>query len=852
MADDHNPEFVGLNPPKVFISYSHEDEKWKDMLVENLKILINKNIIDCWHDGRIYGGEKHSEKIFEAINNSKVAILLVSQKFLISDYIQNKEVPKIQEREALGLIHIYPIMIKYCSWDKFDWLKETNIRPKNAVPLASMDENSIDNEFVKIINEIEDICNKINNDDFRRSEIKYNTAVDEPNDKFFRNYEFVECSIDRKETAALITNIGLMDLGRNGEPLYNHDKKSKYKKIGQERREFYRKKEKLIQGTRSHYDAVPQKSSAIPRIEINTSEYFKNLLNSKKFYDLDLLILTPLIENIIVEYNIEEIIIFYVEASFQHTENEFIAHIVKKMLCYKYGFDETKVKVEPVPIADEEEKTFSRYKNEIEKIPHNTDSIFFSLLGDAYRHNTSAILQAIDIFPTKIKLILELNQKNKVFVYDAYKGTHESIIKSTSFEEELKYIQNKEILHCILKSKIKIVEKLIEEENISLNKSEYQFTKGIFLNDLGNLLLEMKLTSKAKESLEEALNIFRQLPIDFPEKTQYVSPEYRYRNAKILFNYGISCLEDNNIECAKSNFEESLEYSEELLICFPNNFVFQSLLLEAIKKLIEIHLEIGEDPINKKECLTHALELCRKYNKFDSVRNLKDNRETVLEYKLKACLNLSSIKIKESNKKDALEIYEKCIASVEKLKSNESNERLIRLFNLICCYLQGKKTLSQAVGSNPPNFILIEKSINLFSNAIDIFKGNEYSELANEVSEKARICFQVYSLFINFKKTLNTEYEFKSNIYSNAEKNDLMFSFIDKFPNELDITIKSYLENIVKLWSETDPKKRKEELAAINTSIEEIEQINFRKIMRIIFDEAKEVLMAIPTNKINT
>ncbi|MDI9395019.1 MAG: TIR domain-containing protein [Euryarchaeota archaeon] len=844
MADDHHPEFVDLSPLKVFISYSHEDEEWKERLLENLKILIDKKIIECWHDDDIHGRENSSEKIFDAINDSKIAILLVSQKFLGSDFIQNEEVPRILRREKLGYIHIYPIMIKHCNWNKFDWLEKSNIKLKNAIPLYGMNENDIDYEFVKIIDDIEVICNQINNG-LCGNEIEYNIVDNGSDDKFACNYKFVENSNNRNETAVLITNIGLRDLGRNGEPLYNHVNKSKNQKIGQQRREFYRKREKLIQDA-NHHDVVPQESSAIPRIEMNRSEYFKNLLNSKDIYNLDLLILTPLIENIKVEYNIKEIIIFYVEASFQNSGDEYIAHIVKKILCHNYGFDETKIKVEPVPITGDEEKIFNRYKNEIEKIPHNVDSVLFSLLGYVSRQDTSAILQAVDMFPKKTKLILELNKKENIYVYDVNEGTQESV-KLKSIEENLKFIQNNEILRCIILSKIKIIDKLIVENEKNLNCSGYQFTKGIFLNDLGNLLLRMELTSEAIESFEKALIIFRELPTEFSGNLTYNSREHISRTAKILFNFGNAFLQENELEDAKSKFEESLELSKKLLEFLPNNLILQSLFLDTITKLIEIYLEIGEElPTKelptKKESLNHALELCREYEKFVSERYFIDNRKIILEYKLKACLNLSLMKIKESKKKDAHEIYKKCIASVEKLKNNECDEQLIKLFNLTYYYLQSKKILLEAMCHNPTKFSLIEESIKYFNITMDMFKGNEHSELAKEIFNEANICFKIYSFFIEFRRNLNAEYEFPSNGYTTIEKNNLMSLIMEIFPNELDNTIKSHLEAIINLYSEKNPEKIKEDLAAINTSIEEIEQTNFRKILRIIFDEAEEIL----------
>ncbi len=38
---------------KIFISYSHVDEEWKDRLVKHLKVLQLEGIFDVWDDRRI-------------------------------------------------------------------------------------------------------------------------------------------------------------------------------------------------------------------------------------------------------------------------------------------------------------------------------------------------------------------------------------------------------------------------------------------------------------------------------------------------------------------------------------------------------------------------------------------------------------------------------------------------------------------------------------------------------------------------------------------------------------------------------------------------------------------------------
>ena len=45
-------------PPKVFISYSHKDEKFKDELVKMLAGLQRRRVIDAWQDRRIEPGEE--------------------------------------------------------------------------------------------------------------------------------------------------------------------------------------------------------------------------------------------------------------------------------------------------------------------------------------------------------------------------------------------------------------------------------------------------------------------------------------------------------------------------------------------------------------------------------------------------------------------------------------------------------------------------------------------------------------------------------------------------------------------------------------------------------------------------
>jgi hypothetical protein len=140
--------------PKVFISYSHKDEEWKDRLVSHLGVLKHEDLLDTWDDRRIEGGDDWLLEIEKAINAASVAILMISAKFLNSNFILKEEVPKLLQRREKEGLRVIPVIVKPCAWQQVKWLRPIQARPKDGRLLSGGNEHQIDTDLAAISDEV--------------------------------------------------------------------------------------------------------------------------------------------------------------------------------------------------------------------------------------------------------------------------------------------------------------------------------------------------------------------------------------------------------------------------------------------------------------------------------------------------------------------------------------------------------------------------------------------------------------------------------------------------------------------------------------------------------------------------
>ena len=139
---------------KVFISYAHADENYKDVFQKHLSGLKRNGIINEWNDRYIIPGKKWDAEIKRNLDESRIVLFLISSDFMSSDYIHDIEIAKTLERYEKGEVVIVPIIIRACDFSSLS-LSEFQALPKDAKAISSWDNE--DEAWVDVVGGIKNV-----------------------------------------------------------------------------------------------------------------------------------------------------------------------------------------------------------------------------------------------------------------------------------------------------------------------------------------------------------------------------------------------------------------------------------------------------------------------------------------------------------------------------------------------------------------------------------------------------------------------------------------------------------------------------------------------------------------------
>jgi replicative DNA helicase len=103
---------VSATPVKIFISYSHRDESFKNELESHLAPLKNQGMISPWSDRKIVPGAEGDEVIDAMLSGADIILLLISADFCNSIFCWQRELDQSLRRHDARQAIVIPIIVR--------------------------------------------------------------------------------------------------------------------------------------------------------------------------------------------------------------------------------------------------------------------------------------------------------------------------------------------------------------------------------------------------------------------------------------------------------------------------------------------------------------------------------------------------------------------------------------------------------------------------------------------------------------------------------------------------------------------------------------------------------------------
>lgn len=134
----------------VFIGYHRKDRHYLERLKAHMARYERDKLLNVWDDLTVKPGMNYQEELEHALNNAKIAILLVSPDFIASDFIDGNVLPPLLQRAEKGGAVILPVILKPCV---FEDTALQQFQPFNdpSKPLSSKNANGKDMVWADLI-----------------------------------------------------------------------------------------------------------------------------------------------------------------------------------------------------------------------------------------------------------------------------------------------------------------------------------------------------------------------------------------------------------------------------------------------------------------------------------------------------------------------------------------------------------------------------------------------------------------------------------------------------------------------------------------------------------------------------
>ena len=144
-----------MEPIRIFISYAHANAIWLRKTVKDRSGAVELNprdlltywrnglrrdaAVEFWYDRDeqegLHGGDLWEKRVFAEIDRADVAVLLITQEFVDSEFIRDKELPRIAQRARRGEMELVPVLVEPARWEELE-LASFQLTPGRPTPLS--------------------------------------------------------------------------------------------------------------------------------------------------------------------------------------------------------------------------------------------------------------------------------------------------------------------------------------------------------------------------------------------------------------------------------------------------------------------------------------------------------------------------------------------------------------------------------------------------------------------------------------------------------------------------------------------------------------------------------------------
>ena len=140
-----------INPPRLFISYSHEDSQFLMEFKAHLSPLVNSRTLTSWSDLELVLGDELDEKLRSELQSADLVAFLVSSDFLSSISCYQDELIRVLELRSSKPIEVLPIILRSCLWEDTP-LRRFLAAPQDGKPISTFSDR--DAAWLDVVHQI--------------------------------------------------------------------------------------------------------------------------------------------------------------------------------------------------------------------------------------------------------------------------------------------------------------------------------------------------------------------------------------------------------------------------------------------------------------------------------------------------------------------------------------------------------------------------------------------------------------------------------------------------------------------------------------------------------------------------